>query len=104
MTNIGQVTINPIYHSFDIKKSYSEITLNFVYPNGDPARERSQAIEDADAAKESRTYKASAGGKLNSEGIKKIINQESQKGHFVSAKSKGKDILKAVFKTIHLSL
>lgn len=98
LTNIGRVHINPIYNKISIDGSYSEITLTFVYPNGSLADDQSDAIMKSRAAIRKINLQASKGSKLNPEGIEDLIQQEDDhtKGYFVSAISRGKNVLKSV--------
>lgn len=104
LTNIGVITIVPIYDDFEIKGSYNQITVKIVYPNGDPARDRSKAIERMNAAEETRTFKSSENEKLNSETLSDIYKEDSELGYVKSVTSNNKNILEKIYRKISLVL
>lgn len=104
LTNMGVISLAPIYEAFEIKGSYNQITVKIVYPNGDPARDRSKAIEKMNAAEETRTFKSSENEKLNAEVIKEIYEEDGQQGYVKSVTSNRKNILEKIYKRITLTL
>lgn len=101
-SQIGRVTINPVYENFFLEGLYSEVTIEVVYPNGHPARERSNAIEEADAAREKRTFEASKGKKIDVEKLTEHFKEDAEKGYIKSVKSKGKSIIKSAISKVSL--
>ncbi len=101
-TNLGQVTINPIYEDVVLEGFYSELTIEIVYPNGNFSRERSDAIRAMNASKETIKYEASKGEKINADNANEIIEEKAKKGYLAAVKSKGRDIMKGKIKTINL--
>lgn len=101
-SKIGRVTINPVYEDFILEGSYTEITFEIVYPNGNRARERSKAIEYAEAAREKRTFEASKGKSLDVENLAESFKEDAKKGYIKSVKSKGKSIIKSAISKVSL--
>lgn len=101
-TNIGRVTINPIYEDFELQGLYSEITIELVYPNGDPARDRSKAIEQGNAARETIKYEASKDQKMDISSFNVVFKEDAERGYIQSVKSKGKKIFAGLLKTIKI--
>jgi hypothetical protein len=102
VSNIGRVTINPVYEKFEFTGLYSEITIELVYPNGDPARDRSRAIEAASAAREIRKLEASKNEKIDISKLNDYYQEDAEKGYIKSITSKGKKIITSVIKKIVL--
>ncbi|WP_214815650.1 hypothetical protein [Exiguobacterium sp. s59] len=99
-SNIGRISINPVYEEFVLEGKYSEITVELVYPNGHPSRDRSNAIKEANAAKEKRTFEASKGEKIESSKLVNTFEDEAQKGYVKSVTTRGKSIIKSVIKKV----
>lgn len=99
-TNIGRISINPIYEQLLLEGLYSEITIKLVYPNGDSARDRSRAIERVNAAKESRTFEASKEDKIDASLLNEYLKEDAEKGYVHKVTSKGKDIVKSLIKIV----
>jgi len=102
-SNIGRVTINPVYEKFEFTGLYSEITIELVYPNGS-ARSRSRALELelTSAAKETRKLEASKNEKIDISTLNDIYQEDGEKGYIKSITSKGKKIITSVIKKIVL--
>lgn len=101
-TSIGHVSINPIYEEVIFEGLHSEITIQLVYPNGDPARDRSKAIESAQAAKEKTTFEASKNSKIDAESLSDFYKNYAEKGYIKSVTSRGKNIIKSIIKTVKI--
>lgn len=99
-TNIGQVSINPIYEKFLFDGMYSEVTIELVYPNGDPSRDRSRAIEEANAAKEIRTFSASKESKIDASKLNEYFKKDGEKGYIRKVHSRGRNIVKSLIKIV----
>jgi len=100
VSNIGRISINPIYEEFSFEGMYSEITIEIVYPNGHPARDRSKAIKEANAAREKRIFEASKEEKINAFKLNEYFKEDAEKGYVKSATSRGKSIIKSVIKKV----
>jgi len=100
-SNIGRVTINPVYEKFEFTGLYSEITIELVYPNG-AARDRSRAIEAASAAREIRKLEASKNEKIDISTLNDYYQEDGEKGYIKSITSKGKKIITSVIKKMVL--
>lgn len=100
VSNIGRISINPVYEEFSFEGMYSEITIEIVYPNGHPARDRSKAIKEANAAREKRTFEASKEEKINAFKLNEYFKEDAEKGYIKSATSRGKSIIKSVIKKV----
>lgn len=98
-SNIGRITINPIYLKFDLEGMYSEITFEISYPNGNPARDRSNALEQANAARETSKLEASKDDKIDSSKLVKRFKDYAESGYVIQVTSRGKDIIKSIIKT-----
>lgn len=101
-TDIGRISINPIYDDFTIQSGkYKEITIKRVFPNGNPARDRGNALR---AASEETKYLAAEDDDFTSEDITKETKDDAQSGYIAYIRSKAKNIIKnTVRKTkIHL--
>lgn len=99
-SNIGRISINPIYEEIVFEGMYSEITIELVYPNGDPARDRSRAIEKANAAKERRTFEASIEEKIDASKLNQYFKQDAEKGYVKGVTSRGRSIIKSLIKIV----
>lgn len=99
-TNIGRVSINPIYENILFEGMYSEVTIELVYPNGDPSRDRSRAIEEANAAKETRTFEASKESKIDASTLSAYYVKDAEEGYLRKVTSRGKNILKSLIKIV----
>lgn len=100
-SNLGRISINPIYEEFVFEGMYSEITIEIVYPNGDPARDRSRAIEEANAAREKRTFEASKEEKIDASKLNEYFKKDAEKGYVKSVTSRGKNIIKSLIKRVN---
>lgn len=101
LTNIGRISINPIYEDFVFEGKYSEITIEIVYPNGDPARDRSKAIEEANAAKERRIFEASKEQKIDASKLSEYFKEDAEKGYVKGVTSRGRNIIKSLIKIVN---
>lgn len=100
ITNIGHISINPIYEELVFEGMYSEITIEIVYPNGDPARDRSKAIEEANAAKEKRIFEASKEKKIDASKLSNYFKEDAEKGYVKDVTSRGRSIIKSIIKKV----
>ncbi|WP_334328426.1 hypothetical protein [Companilactobacillus sp. HBUAS59699] len=64
-TNIGKVTINPIYDEVILNKSYNSVTFQIVYPNNSKRRNNQNRVLDKVFTE---THSDSMGVKMNSDG------------------------------------
>ncbi len=101
VTNIGKVSINPVYNLVHLEGLYNEITIEIVYPNGNPSEDRSEAIEQVNAAKEIRKLIASKGQKIDASDVNPIISENARKGYLTSVTSRGKSIIKGVIERVY---
>lgn len=101
VTNIGKVSINPVYNLIQLEGLYSEITIEIVYPNGNPSEDRSEAIEQVNAAKEIKKLIASKGQKIDANDVNPIISENAQKGYLTSVTSRGKNIIKGIIEQVY---
>lgn len=81
---------------------HSEIIVQLVYPNGDPARDRSRAIESAQAAKEKSIFEASKDSKIDASKLSDFYKDDAEKGYIKSVTSRGKNIIKNFIKTVKI--
>lgn len=103
ITDIGKVSINPIFENFQVKVGrYSEVTITRVYPNGDPARDRGRAIVAFNAAKEETKYTAPEGEKINSKDIEDYTREDAELGYIASIFSRTKNIIENTIKKIFI--
>lgn len=100
ISNIGRISINPVYDEFSFEGMYSEITVEIVYPNGHPSRDRSKAIKEANAARERRSFEASKEEKINASKLNEYFKEDAEKGYVKSATSRGKNIVKSIIKRV----
>lgn len=100
VSNIGRISINPIYEELVFEGMYSEVTIEIVYPNGDPARDRSKAIEKANAAKEKRTFVASKDEKIDASQLSEYFVEDAEKGYVEDVTFRGKSIIKSLIKKV----
>ena len=100
--NIGKVSILPVYESFELEGSYKEITVEIVYPNGNPSRDRMQAVK---AAKTQIKYSASENNKILASKIAEVHCDDAKNGYVQSVKNgKGKNLIVSNFKESELDL
>lgn len=102
ISNIGRVSINPIYEEFTLEGLYSEITVELVYPNGNPSRDRSKAIQEANAAREKRIFEASKDAKIDAHKLNDYFISDAKRGYVDRITSKGKNIIKGFIKIVTL--
>ncbi|WP_447460651.1 hypothetical protein [Streptococcus phocae] len=91
LTDIGKVTINPIYESIDIKKGkYKEVTVIKVFPNGNPSKDRMKALN---AAREETKFTAPKDEVIEHTELEKEYKKDGQSGYISAILYKGKNIL-----------
>ncbi|MGL5914999.1 MAG: hypothetical protein ACRCZG_01955 [Culicoidibacterales bacterium] len=98
--NIGMVTINPVYERVTMTGKASAITIEIVYPNGHPARARSNALEEFNAASQQTTYKSPKGEKMDLEQVGKFIDDDAQKGYIRNVIISGSKKIIGLVKTV----
>lgn len=90
-TDIGKVTVNPIYQSIEIKDGkYKDVTIIKVIPNGNPSKDRMKALN---AVREETKYTAPKGETLEHTELEEEYNKDGQNGYISAILSRGKNIL-----------
>lgn len=101
ITNIGEVTINPISDKIQINIKQNspirEIEFSYVYPNGHrEVDKRAKAIERMKAEKEQTKYTTSSNEGFSVLTIEEVAEEESKKGYLFDIRHKGKSVIEWV--------
>lgn len=107
-SGIGEINIRPIYsEEITIKPGkYSTIEIETVFPNGS-AKERYEArkyYKDLNAKKIKQSIESEKGEHLNVDAILDSSMQEDAKSGYLSITSRGKNIIKTIFKVVNIDI